>query len=268
MPGPEIFTPIINNYFPEPQASLLNGILFGVDLKGLPVFYRQLKEVGLMHMVVLSGMNITLLAGIIAILTRQLPKKLSAIFTIVSIVVFILFVGAEPPIIRAGFMGVLSLVAIVYGRKAAALYLLILSALFIGVFWSEWLNTISFQLSYGATLGMILFGSVGEQKDIRQERKIVRSILTELRTSLSAQIFTVPIILYYFKQVSLIAPIANILVAFIVPVLMIFGFLTAILGKIHFILGLAPALICYGLLTYIVGVVDVLSRLPFVFFQL
>ena len=55
LPTPEIFTSIINSYLPEPQAGLLNGIIFGIPLKTSPVFYNQLRIVGLLHIFVLSA---------------------------------------------------------------------------------------------------------------------------------------------------------------------------------------------------------------------
>jgi competence protein ComEC len=258
---PEFFTSVINGYLPEPQASLLNGIIFGVNLKTSKVFYDQLKIDGLLHLVVLSGTNITLLITIIAQMTRFFSKQTSILIAMLTIIIFIIFVGPQAPVIRAAFMGILTLVAILYGRKNLALYSLLLSALFIAFFWPQWLKTLSFQLSYGATLGMIIFNKNDGGKGL------ANYIKSELRTSLAAQVFTVPLIFLYFKQVSLISPIANILVSWLIAPLMVLGFLTAFLGKINYILGLIPAYICHGLLTYMVFVVETLSKVPFAFFQ-
>lgn len=257
MPDPSIFTSIINSFLPEPQAGLMNGILFGIDLKTSKLFYEQLKEVGLLHLVVLSGMNITLLAAIVGSLTIGLGKKISVYITAIVVILFVLFVGPQPPIVRAAIMGMLSLLAIVYGRAAQALYGLLLSSILIGIFKSEWLSTISFQLSFGATLGIILFGP-------KQQGSSLKS---ELQTTLAAQVFTTPIIFWYFKQISLIAPLANILVSWLVAPLMILGFVTVILGKIHFLFGIIPAYLSYGLLTYMVFVIEKLASFPFAFFS-
>jgi competence protein ComEC len=255
--NPSIFTTVINSYLPEPQASLLNGIIFGVPLKTSAVFYQKIKMVGLLHLVVLSGTNITILAAIVSSLTRNFSKPISILITMLVIIIFIIFVGPQAPIIRAGFMGILTLVANIYGKKSWTLYSLFLSAIFIFAFWPEWIKTISFQLSFAATLGLILFG----------QTKINNSIWREFKTSIAAQVFTTPIIFIYFKQVSLISPVANVLVAFLISPLMILGFLTAILGKINYYLGVIPAYACYGVLTYLVFVIEALSKLPFVFLQ-
>src|SRR3990167_6280749 len=157
MPTPDIFTSVINSYLPEPQASLLNGMIFGINLKTSKSFFEQLKIVGLLHLVVLSGMNITLLASTIVAGTSFFGKLVSGMLTILSIIIFIIFVGVEAPIIRAGFMGVLTLVAFLTGRKNFVLFSLFLSLIFIFLFYRDLLSTVSLQLSYGATIGIILF---------------------------------------------------------------------------------------------------------------
>ena len=260
--SPQIFTSIINSYLPEPQASLLNGIIFGVNLKTTKIFYEQLKIVGLLHIVVLSGVNITLLAVIITKITENLGKRLSILLSTLTIIIFIIFVGPQAPIIRAGFMGILTLVAILYGRKNLALYSLFLSIFFIAVFWPKWLTTVSFQLSYGATIGLILFNKKFYTKTDDKVIKFFIYLKNELYTSIVAQIFTVPIIFIYFRQVSLISPISNALISWTIAPLMIFGFLTAFLGKINFWLGIIPAYICHGLLTYVVFIIETFSKIP------
>ena len=261
--NPSIFTSVINSYLPEPHASLLNGILFGVNLKTSKIFYEQLKVVGLLHIVVLSGMNITLLASTVAIATSFFGRLISSLITILTIIIFIIFVGAKAPIIRAGFMGILTLVAFLYGRRNLVFFALFLSAVFISIFWPTWLKTISFQLSYGATIGIIMFGQSKKKFTDFWLMKVGYWVLLNLKLSLAAQIFTAPIIFLYFGQISLISPISNILVAFTISPLMIFGFLTAFLGKVHYLLGLIPAYICFGILSYIVFVIETLSKVPF-----
>lgn len=257
MLNPSFFTSVINGYLPEPHSSLLNGILFGIDLKSSRTFLTQLKIVGLLHIVVLSGMNITILAAIIGSLTSFLGKRISTLIIILTIIFFIIFVGPKAPIVRAGLMGILAFVSFLTGRKNFVLYSLFLSLIFISLIFPKWLTSISLLLSYGATLGIIFFGPKANDDGIKKE----------LKTTISAQIFTVPIIFIYFKQISLIAPLSNILVAPIIPPLMIFGFLTAILGKINNVLGLIPSFICYGLLSYMVWVIEVLSKIPFALIQ-
>jgi competence protein ComEC len=263
------FTTVINSYLPEPHASLLNGIIFGVSLKTNKEFVMELKRVGLTHLVVLSGMNITILCSIISVITKKISKKLAVLISIIIIALFIGFVGVQAPVVRAAFMSILTLVAILYGRKTATLYTLVLSGLLSLLFWPKWITSISFHLSYGATLGLILFAH--EEKAPTHNGFISNMISyckAELKTSMAAQVFTVPLIFIYFKQISFIAPLSNLMVSWVITPLMIFGFITAILGKLNFFLGIVPSYICYVLLTYLILVIQFLAQLPFVFFQL
>ncbi len=259
IPTPSIFTEIINRYFTEPHASLLNGIIFGTPLKTDPQFYDAVRDVGLLHLVVLSGMNITILCSFIGVLTSGFSRRTSIFLSIAGVVSFTLFVGPQQPIIRAALMGILSLFAILSGRRAVPLYILFISFVLFAFFSPSSLGSVSFQLSYAATLGLILFSKPRQVK----EHWIKKKVLEELRTTLSAQVFTAPLLFIYFRQVSLVSPLSNVLVSWTVLPLMVFGFLTAVLGKIHLTLGTIPSLISYGFLQYDIFVIESLAKLPF-----
>lgn len=264
------FTSVSHLYFHEPHASLLNGIILGEPLSHFSEFYEQLKIVGLVHIVVLSGSNISLLISTVCISTERLGKFVSTLLTIAVIIVFILFVGPDPPIVRSGFNGILSLIAILFGRKTFALYSLILSAIVLLIFNPEWITSISFQLSYAASLGIILFAkSVENQKDEKNTLRVIKMyLLEELRITLSAQLFTIPIIWLYFQQISFVSPITNILISWTIAPIMIFGIITLMLGKVHYVLGFIPSTICYGLLEYIIVITRIFSKIPFASFSL
>lgn len=268
MLSPSVFTDVINSYLPEPQSSLVNGIIFGIDIKATKSFYQQLKIVGLLHIVVLSGMNINLLSTtVFQTINQYFSRSISTLITILIIIFFIIFVGPKAPIIRAGFMSILTLVAVVFGRKSYPLYSLFLSLVFIAIFFPSWLKTISLKLSYAATLGLILFGNF-KIKDAENFFEEVKNIFKkEFFTSLSAQTFTAPLIFLYFKEISLISPVSNILAAPVIVPIMIFGFLTAILGKINFYLGILPAWICYLFACYLVFITQILSKIPFAYLK-
>ncbi len=256
------FTSLINSYLPEPHASLLNGIVLGVDLQTTYTFKDQLKNVGLIHIVVLSGMNITLLSAVI--LQTVIPlfgRKTATLFTIVSIIAFVWFVGVEPPVVRAAIMGILSLIGLMFGRKTIALYTLFLTSVICLIIWPEWLTSISFQLSFGATLGIILFGNVMPEE--QSSHTFLNYLFDELRVSLSAQLFTAPLIFFYFRQISFISPLANILVSWTIAPIMIFGIIAMVGGSINWQVGFAISWLCYGMIQYIVWIVELLAKVPF-----
>lgn len=255
--SPSYFSSVIDGYLPEPHSSLLNGILFGMELKTAKYFINEIKVVGLLHLVVLSGANITMIAAITGYLTRIFSKRISLLITILTIILFTIFVGPKAPIVRAAIMGSFTYVAILTGRKSVTIYSLFLSLLIILLIRPAWMATISLWLSYAATFGIILFSGTNSKQPI----------IKELKTSLAAQVFTAPIIFICFKQISFISPLSNLLVAPVIPFLMIFGFLTGVLGKIDYFLGLIPSFVCYGLLTYVIWVIHWLSQIPGAFRQ-
>jgi len=247
------FSQIINNYLSEPQASLLNGIIFGIDLKSTKYFYQQLKTVGLLHLVVLSGMNISLLSALICQFTLKFGKYISLVISIFFIIFFVFFVGLQAPVVRAALVSIFTSVAIILGRKNVNFLALFFSFVFILIFFPQWISTISFQLSYAATIGLLWFNKNPPKNQV----------LKEIKTSLSAQLLTTPIIFWYFKEVSLISLLANLLVGWTIAPLMMLGLIAALLGKIHYCLGFIPAQLAFGLLSYVVFIVDLLSKIPF-----
>ena len=259
-------TNVMNSYFPEPHASLMNGILFGIPLKTTKSFYENLKIAGLLHMVVLSGMNIGCIAGITEMFFHKFSKITLTLITILIIIFFTTLVRSEAPIIRAVFCTLSTSVALIAGKRRTAIYTLFLSYGFIALLWPSWRFSLSTFLSYGATLGIILHTS---EKDCYNNgnqtlsEKITGYLKQEAQISLRAHLFTAPFIYYYFKQISLVSVVSNVLISFTIAPLMVFGFLTVIAGMIHRSLGLIPSLLCYGLLQYVIFIVTYISKIPF-----
>ncbi|MFA9288281.1 MAG: ComEC/Rec2 family competence protein [Weeksellaceae bacterium] len=264
---PELFTSLIDTYLSEPHASMVNGIVLGRDLQTTQYFQDALKRVGLIHIVVLSGMNITMLSAIfIRLLVPWLGRRIALIATIFLIAGFILFVGPEAPAVRAGIMGCLALVGIIFGRKTLALYILFITSVIMVIIYPPWLTSISFQLSFGATLGILLFGNSPDKQETNETNKLQSFFLylfDEMRISLAAQVFTVPIIFWYFREISWVAPIANILVAWIIAPLTVLGMITMIIGTINWQVGFVCSWILYVLTEYIIRIVRILAEIPF-----
>ncbi len=252
---------LVNSYLPEPHASLLNGILFGIPLYTQTTFVQKLRIVGLMHVVVLSGTNITILGYLAGAISQFLGKKLSVCFSIGCIVLFVYFVGPQPPLVRAACMGILSYIAILTGRQYTALWALLLSCLCIAVFFPQWLKTLSFQLSVSATLGIILFGR--KQSNNKPQSVLFSTLQENIRVSCAAQLFTTPILFFAFRKISLISLLANLLVSWTITPIMILGICMSVLGSVHFSFGIPPAYLSFGLLTYFIWIVELLSQIPF-----
>lgn len=264
------FIPLINSYFPEPEASLLSGMLFGKTQGFSKDFYTALITTGTVHVVALSGTNISILTNVISRITYPLGRKLSSLISLLSISGFILFVGPSPTIVRAGIMAGLSLIALYFGRQSLALLSLCFAGIVMVIVSPEVLKDISFQLSFLATLGIVVLGPrLG--KPIKLTKSYTKNIyieakhffITNFKTTLAAQVATLPIIIFTFGRISLIAPISNLLIGWTISPIMVLGLLTSIVGIFVFPLGQVIAWFSYIFLHYFVIVVKLTGELPF-----
>lgn len=274
MPSVFTFAAVTHNYMEEPYASLLNGMVLGVDLPKSLSIYEYFKKTGLLHLVVLSGANINFLVVTAMRLFQFFGRKIAAVISLLVVVAFIAFVGPEPPVVRAGIMSACTLLALIYNRQSFALLSLCITAVIIGILKTTWLTTLSFQLSFGASLGIILWSpqAIENAKENRRgqkkpsySRKIWGAMCSDLRTTLAAQIITTPLIFFYFKEISFIAPISNLAVSFVTGPIMISGIMAIFLGKISYILGFIPAKFAYVCVWYVYKITQLLSSLPYVF---
>ncbi len=257
------FISSLNSLLPEPHASLLSGILFGTRTSMPKDFYTDLITTGTLHIVALSGINISILVNLVAQTTLFLGRKASSILTICLIVLFVIFVGPSPSVVRAAIMGSLSLIAIYFGRQSWGVLSLILTAGIMLLYDFSFAGNISFQLSFLATFGIILANRNAKRQNSKGWINQLFQILKEnFKLTFYAQIFTLPVILYNFHRLSLIAPIANIMIEWVIQPIMVLGFVTAISGLIWWPLGVIPAWLVWVPLTYLISIIEVLAKIP------
>jgi competence protein ComEC len=218
----------LESLLPEPQASLLVGILLG-SRASIPLEVQEaFSHSGTSHILAISGWNINIVAAFLAAAGRRLPRQLSLILVLVGIVLYTLFVGAGAAVLRAALMGVLYVVAQQTGRPSHGLTALFASAWGMTLWSPGLLWDVSFQLSFGATLGMLLFVPVWTATWARWPQFLAES----LAATISSQLLTWPILALYFRQFSLIVPLANLAACPALSPLMLFGALTLLLGAI------------------------------------
>lgn len=231
---------LIARLIPEPEASLLQGILLGART-GIPTdLADDFNTTGTSHLLVISGTNIALVTALCSrAFGRIAGKRWAYWLTIVGIALYVSLVGADAAVVRAGVMGGLWATALYLGRQATAYVSLCASALILTAihplsFWDP-----GFQLSFAATLGLILFAPSFEQAGARRLLQIrlpepaqqVLGFLNEgLVLTVAAQVLTLPLVVYHFGRLSLIAPLANLLVLPVQAPIMVLGGVVAILG--------------------------------------
>ncbi len=154
----------IYRLFPDPEASLLAGILLGVD-NGLPNDLQQaFKDTGTAHIIAISGFNIAIIANLfISIFGRLFGPRRGAAVAVVGIVFYTLLVGADAAVVRAAVMGVTALLAHHLGRQQDGLNTLLFVAALMNLFNPFYIQDVGFQLSFFATLGLILYAQPLEE---------------------------------------------------------------------------------------------------------
>lgn len=256
---------------PEPESALARAIMLG-DKKGIPDNLREkFSQTGVSHIVAISGMHISILAGMIMLMLLGLGlwRKHAFYFATAFLVIYIILIGAPASAMRAGLMGFLVLWALSLGRLNKITNSLVLAAAILLLINPRLLrDDIGFQLSFLAVLGIVYIHPLLNNFFDKIKVPKLKGIRDILNITIAAQVFTLPIIAINFSQVSIIAPLANLLIIWILPILMVavliglfFSFLLPNFSAILFL----PAKI---ILQYIIFITDFLSRAPYAYAEI
>ncbi len=224
---------------PKEDAAAIFAMLFG----GYGGLQNELMEAfvstGLVHILSVSGSHISLIAAVMAWLgmALRLSKGLMAVLVIGVIVVYSLLAGCVPPVIRSAIMGALAFVALSLDRERDARRILLLTGLFMLAVSPLLLFHISFQLSFLATAGLLYLAPV--LRGWLKARHLGDFVSTGLAITMAAQLATLPVLAWYFNQLSLSSLLANMTIAPIVELIIVVGlfggiiaFLLPFMGKI------------------------------------
>lgn len=274
------FKESISQILIEPSGAFLAGLLLG-EKRGLPSDLTDaFSRTGTTHIIALSGFNITIIAVALMGLFNffLVRRQVSFGISVAVIILFVLMTGAAASVVRAAVMGILVLLA----RQVGRLYQ-IRNALVLAGAIMVYLNPrvlvwdLGFQLSFAATLGLIYILPIFEQWFILDEDKkdfiygqkrdgafvkSLKSVKLVLATTLAAQIAVLPLLVVNFGQLSLIAPLANILVLPVIPLTMLVGFLSALAGLIFLPLGQIFGWVAWLFLSYEIKIIELLAKIP------
>jgi len=241
---------------PEPEAGLLTGIVLGSKGALSSDFWKETKNVGVAHVVVASGTNVTFVVSFLMMsLITFLPRRKMMPFVILGIVLYLFISGFEAPLVRAAIMATVAFIVQGTGRLISGWRNLILTAGIMLVYRPDWLMDIGFILSFVSTGSLMLF-----EAKINKRLKLVPEVLKEgLSTSLAAQIGVAPILFVTFGQFNIWSPVVNALVLWTVPILMIFGAVGGIAGLLVPILGKIVLYLCYPLLIWFTSIVSLFN---------
>lgn len=237
----------------EPHSSLIAGVTIGSKASIPKNFWESLKKTSTAHVVVASGMNVTLVAGFLMnMLVVFMPRRKAIIAALVGIWFYAVISGFDAPIIRAAIMGSIAFTAQGLGRLNDAWRGLFLSALAMLVVKPDWITDLGFILSFVATASLMLF-----ERRIRKKLAKVPAIIREdLSTSLAAQIGVAPLLFATFGQFSILSPIINALVLWTIAPITMIGMLAGMVSFASIYLGKLILMMSYPLSLWFIGVVE------------
>lgn len=261
-----IKTQIIENVysrFPSPHAELIIGMTIGEDLfYKVPRFKSKLRETGTIHVVVVSGFNIALVYTFVSKMIGGYYTNAKFIFVNVLLAFYVLIVGFDPPVVRAAFMGFLAQFASFTGREISAIRLILFSIMLMYLADREIFTSLSFILSYMATLGMI-FLSRSLEKVTKPLVRLLGFFYEDFNASLSSFVLVWPVLAYTFSEMSYFSVFINTLILWTVPLGTILGFLFIALASLRINLTVLNIVI-YRLLDFFVEGVSFFGSYNFI----
>lgn len=255
---------LINSSLPEPQASLFSALILG-NQRGLPQeLLDKFSLTGVSHLVAISGLQITIVAGLLMNLGLALGLSRSKSFYWASflLIIYIIIIAWPASAVRAGIMGIMVLLALKAGRLNRSANAMTLAG--VGILLANpraLRDDIGFQLSFVSVFGLIYLNPLFTKWF--QKVPSFFQLRSSLAMTMAAQTMTLPLIILYWHRFSVVAPIANI---FILPpqaLIMITGFLALFLGFIFQPLAQVVFWLIWLLVSYLILVVEILARFNF-----
>lgn len=231
----------------QPEAGLLAGILLGVKTNIAEDVRKILSLTGTAHIIALSGYNITIIAESLNKVLRFRSRNVSFLLPVAGIFSFVLATGFSASVVRAAIMGIMLLLAKRLGRSNDSMVsILLVSSLMAAFNPYIILYDIGFQLSFMALIGIIYLAPLIEGFFVLLGQRLSQIILS----TLAAQIMTLPLISYYFGEISLVSPLANMSILPLIPFLMFYSFICLLISFFSLSLAKFLALGSYYILNY------------------
>ncbi len=258
-----VFENKIIKVIPQPYGALAIGLLLGGSGGLSKEIQNDFSRTGMTHIVAVSGYNVTIIAEYLILLGIALGlwRKQAIWFALVGIVAFVIMSGLPASAVRAGVMSGILLWAMKNGRLASCENAIIFAAaimLFLNPLLLRW--DVGFQLSFLATLGIVLTSAFWEKNFVKENKALGMSEAITL--SLSAQIFVLPVIAYNFHIASLVSLLANVFILPVIPLSMLLVFLVMVFGFVWTPLSMIFAWLAFVLLAYEIKLIHILSQFP------
>jgi competence protein ComEC len=264
---------VIADIVPEPSASLLSGILLGIEGHIPSDLLAAFQATGTAHIVAISGFNMALVGALFASLSvRLVGRRYAAWFATGAIALYTLFVGAAAAVVRAAVMSVVAVWGKHFGRQNSAPNALFATALVMTAWNPYTLWDLGFLLSFAATLGLIVFtdpfqrgfeGLLARLIPARWAEPAAKYLHEPLVLSTCSQLTTMPIILYSFGTLSIVTLLSNALILPLQTQVMLWGTAATIGGLVWMPLGRVLGWVAWLFLAGTIWSVEATARLPY-----
>ena len=243
----------------SPAGSLVSSFVLGNRAVDIPYDIRDsFIQAGLAHALAASGTQTSLILGLILVLTKRLSVKAQLGFGTTALIIFVCLTGLQPSVMRAAIMGFGALVALVTQRKVKPLGSLLVAATLLLLFNPLWIWDLGFQLSFLATLGLL----VTAPPLIKQLDWMPLVIASLIAITIAASLWTLPLQLYVFNMFAPYSIAANIISAPFVAVISIGSIIDALVALISPVAGSALAWLLYYPTHFLIGLVEFFNALP------
>ena len=253
-----------SKYLKSPNLEILGGIVFGDDAVSPPQNIKQsFINSGLLHILAASGMNVAFIYAFFFILMSilKIKFKVRVLTGMIMVIIYSLMTGLGASVIRATCMLLFVLIGKLMDRDAHSISLLSFVALLMLLYNPLWVNDVGFQLSFIVTFGILLMApALSKFKD-----KFADYVVSSVSIPIIAQLWVIPIQIFYFNNISLYSVFANIMSVPIIMVISFGGFISSLLSCINPI----ADIVCKGfdflldpLITLLINISDFWGKLP------
>jgi competence protein ComEC len=255
---------IILKYVPDEESGVLISILLGDKTNLTDTIRNNFTDAGVVHVLVVSGSNIAILLMLVTLLLRRSLKRHTVSWVALGVIVFyVLLVGPSPPVLRAGIMGSMAVIGRLLGREYFALAGLFVSALLMTLIQPLALMDVSFQLSFMATLGLIVLAQPWQAKARHWPPFIQEGVIL----TVAAEVMLLPLLAFYFHKLSLVEVLTNTLIVAALALIMALGGLLVVTGGLFGnwipLVGQVFGGLAWLFLAYLVEIVRFCAELPF-----
>ncbi|MEA5578840.1 ComEC/Rec2 family competence protein [Anabaena sp. UHCC 0451] len=242
-----------------PEGPLVSAMVLGSKAVDLPYDIRDLfVKVGLAHALAASGFQTSLILGVILQLTRKAKKGTQIFLGCLGLITFLCLAGFQAAILRAVIMGLAALIGLALERKVQQLGSLLLAATLLLLFNPLWIWDLGFQLSFLATLGLIVTATP-ITKCLDWLPPVIASLVS---VPLAATIWTLPLLLQVFSVVAVYSVPLNIITTPLISVISIGGMISGLASLILPDVGSTLASFLYYPTHWLIQLAEFFANLP------